>query len=205
MGLSDELWPRLCKSGNAEGFADGVRKVARGSDVEIAVRAVPVADGKFVIPREVEIRYRDEGGARGRAIMDKVGQADPEKDAFQEFTYTRRNVLSPIRFDVQGGDASLNDLRIEVVESPNIDRWTLDCEYPAYIGREKRSLPVTGVMPVAARHAGDGSCRGEQAAWSACKSIALSDDAKTGQPTVLDAKQLSADRRQFDYTLDFAR
>ena len=188
--------------GDAEGFTDGVRKVARGADVEIAVRAVPGAAGKFVIPREVEIRYRDEGGTRGRAIMDKVGQADPERDAFQEFTYTRRNVLSPIRFDMQGGDASLNDLRIEVVESPNIDRWTLDCEYPAYIGREKRRLPVTGVMPIpqgtrVTVHAVANKPLGARANRSRD-----ADDAKTGQPTVLGAKQLSADRRQFDYTID---
>ena len=80
LGLSDELWPRQCKLVLTEGFAGSVRKVARGADVEIAVRAVPVESGKFVIPREVEIRYRDEGGTRGRAMMDKVGQADPDKD-----------------------------------------------------------------------------------------------------------------------------
>jgi hypothetical protein len=200
LGLSDELWPRLCKLEMPEGFSNGVRKVARGSDVEIAIRAVPAAGGKFVIPRDVEIRYRDEGGARGRAMMDKVGQADSAKDDFQEFIYTRRNVLSPIRFDIQGGDASLNDLRIEVVESPNIDRWTLDCEFPAYTGRERRRLPVTGVMPIP---------QGTRVTVHALANKPLdrvqidraADDAKAGTPIVLAAKQLSTDRRQFDCPL----
>jgi hypothetical protein len=199
LGLSEELWPRLCKL-EVEGFTEGVRKVARGADVEIAVRALPGEAGKFVIPREVAIRYREEGGARGRAIMDKVGQADPARDSFQEFTSTRRNILSPLHFDVQGGDASVNDLRIEVVESPNIARWTLDCEYPAYLGREKRRLPVAGIMPIP---------QGTQVTVHALANKPLTrvqidrvtEDAKAGQPTVLEAEQLSADRRQFDYKL----
>ncbi|MCC6125130.1 MAG: hypothetical protein IT426_09230 [Pirellulales bacterium] len=201
LGLSNELWPRQCKLELPEGFVSGVRKVARGSDVEIIVRAVPVAPGKFVIPREVEIRYRDEGGTRGRATMDKIGRADPEKDPYQEFAYTRRNVLSPIRFDVQGGDASLKNLRIEVVESPNIERWTLDCEYPAYLGRAKRGLRVTGAMPLP---------QGTRIIVHAKANKPLdrvridreSGEGKTARPTVLDAAQLSADRREFDYSLD---
>ncbi len=200
VGLSDELWPRQCKLIPPEGFSDGVRKVARGNDVTIAVRAVPVAAGKFVIPREVEIRYRDEGGTRGRAIMDKVGQADPAKDAFQEFTYTRRNVLSPIRFDVRGGDASLNDLRIEVVESPNIDQWTLDCEFPAYLGRKKRRLPVTGVMPLP--QGTRVTVHGRANKSLVRVQIDHSDEeTKNRRPALLGAKQLSPDRRQFDYTI----
>jgi hypothetical protein len=200
LGLSDELWPRQCKLELSDGFSSGVRKVARGADVEIAVRAVPSPSGKFVIPRDVEIRYRDEGGTRGRAIMDKVGLADTARDKFQEYSYTRRNVLSPISFDIQGGDASLNNLRIEVVDSPNIDRWTLDCEFPAYIGRERRRLPVTGVMqlPLGTRvtvHAVANK------PLDRVQIDRVTEDTKNGQPTLLAAKQLFADHRQFDYTI----
>lgn len=202
LALSDRLWPRQCGLQLAEGFPGGVRKVARGTDVDIVVRAVPSLEGKFIIPRNVEIRYRDEGGTRGRATMDKVGEADPTKDRFQEFTYTRRNVLSPIRFDVQGGDASLNDLRIVVVDSPNVERWTLDCRFPPYTGRENRRLPVTGVMPLP---------QGTRVTVHAVANKPLvrvqidraAGDATSQQPpTIIAEKQLSADRRQFDYTLD---
>ena len=78
-------------------FPGGVRKVARGSDVDIVVRADTSMPR---VPKVVEIRYREEGGVRGRAAMNRVGEADPAKDRYQEFMYTRRNVLSPIRFDV---------------------------------------------------------------------------------------------------------
>jgi hypothetical protein len=202
LGLSDRLWPRQCGLELAEGFPGGVRKVARGTDVEIAVRVVPSPDGKFIIPRNVEIRYRDEGGTRGRATMDKVGEADPTKDRFQEFTYTRRNVLSPIRFDVQGGDASLNDLRIEVVESPNVERWTLDCKFPPYTGRENRRMPVTGVMPLPQGTRVTVHAEANKPLERVQIDRAASEAASPQPPTILKEKQLSADRRYFDYALD---
>ncbi len=92
--LSDELWPRLTRL-EIDGFPGGVRKVARGSDVDIVVRADTSMPR---VPKVVEIRYREEGGVRGRATMNRIGMADPSKDRYQEFLYTRRNVLSPITF-----------------------------------------------------------------------------------------------------------
>ena len=141
LGFSEELWPRLTRL-EIDGFPGGVRKVARGSDVDIVVRADTSMPR---VPKVVEIRYREEGGVRGRAAMNRVGAADPSKDRYQEFVYTRRNVLSPIRFDVYGGDYRISDQMIEVVDNPTA-ALTLDCEFPAYINRQARSLPVTGVM-----------------------------------------------------------
>ena len=141
LGFSAELWPRLTRL-EIDGFPGGVRKVARGSDVDIVVRADTSMPR---VPKVVEIRYREEGGVHGRAAMNRVGAADPSKDRYQEFTYTRRNVLSPIRFDVYGGDFRISGQMIEVVDNPTV-ALTLDCEFPAYINRQPRSLPVTGVM-----------------------------------------------------------
>ncbi|MGH7135113.1 MAG: hypothetical protein ACREHD_05190, partial [Pirellulales bacterium] len=56
-------------------------------------------------------------------------------------------VLTSVTFDVVGGDARLRDLRLRVVESPNIS-LTLACEYPAYMKRVPADVPVTGVMPL---------------------------------------------------------
>ncbi len=77
--------------------------------------------------------------------MSREGTADPAKEAFQEYSHTFRGVLEPIRFDVVGGDASVRDLRIEVVDSPTIVRMVLDCRFPDYMDRPPARLPVTGV------------------------------------------------------------
>ena len=98
-------------------FPTAVRKVARGSDVDIIVRADTSMPR---IPKVVEIRYREEGGVRGRATMNRLGVADPAKDKYQEFLYTRRNVLSPIRFDIYGGDDDISGQKIEVVDNPTV-------------------------------------------------------------------------------------
>jgi hypothetical protein len=142
--LADELWPRQTRL-EVEGFKDGMRKVARGADLEI----IALADLTMpVVPRSVEVRYRSEGGSSGRAPMSREGQAAPGCDRSQRYSHTFRGVLSPIEFDLVGGDARLEGLRIEVVESPKIDELALRCEYPAYTALPSRRLPVIGPMPI---------------------------------------------------------
>ena len=143
---SDELWPRSTRL-EVEGFAGGVRKVARGSDVEVVVRADAAMP---VVPQVVEIRYRTQGGGRGRATMDRRGVVRGPEDRFQQYAYTFRSVLADIRFDVAGGDDRVRGRWIQVVDSPTISQMTLDCELPAYIGRKEPPLPVSGVMQIPA-------------------------------------------------------
>jgi len=145
--FSDELWPRSTRL-VIEGFDGGAARVARGADLEITVKAdlsMPV------VPDVVEVRYRSERGVR--KLMSRVGAADPDRDQYQEYAYTFRGVLTPIQFDVLGGDALLSGLKIDVVENPTIVEMILDCEFPAYMGRGPQSLAVTGPMqaPVGSR------------------------------------------------------
>ena len=81
--------------------------------------------------------------------MNRLGIARPGVDQFQEYSYTFQGILASRDFDLIGGDDRLRDLRIEVVESPTIDKLTLRCEYPAYMDRTPRDLPHTGVMHIA--------------------------------------------------------
>ena len=99
------------------------------------------------VPETVEVRYRMEGGGRGRATMDRRGIARAPT-TYQEYAYTFRGILADIRFDVVGGDDRVRDLWIQAVDSPTISQMTLDCELPAYIGRKQPPLPVTGVMQI---------------------------------------------------------
>jgi hypothetical protein len=140
--LSDELWPRDCRL-VVEGFDGGVARVARGADLELVAKAdlnMPV------VPDVVEVRYRGEGGLR--KAMTRVGNAQPDRDEFQEYSYTFRGVLTPITFDLVGGDAAIRGLKIDVVDNPTIVEMSLDCEYPKYMDRPPRSLPVAGLMQI---------------------------------------------------------
>ena len=144
LALSPELWPRRTRL-TVEGFEDGTAKVARGADLDLVVKAdmsMPL------VPRVVHVRYRTEGGARVREPMNREGTAEPGKDRFQEYSYTFRGVLVPIDFEVIGGDDRVRDLRIEVVDSPTVVQMDLGLQYPKYMGREARTLPVTGVMQI---------------------------------------------------------
>ena len=59
--------------------------------------------------------------------MDRRGVARGPEDRFQEYAYTFRSMLADVRFDVVGGDDRVDDLRIQVVDSPTISQMTLDC------------------------------------------------------------------------------
>lgn len=142
--LSEELWPRNTRL-VVDGFHGGVVKVARGTDLTVLAKADL---GMPQVPGVVEVRYRTDGGSRLSARMVREGTADPRRDKFQEFSHTFTGILTPIRFDVLGGDAAVRDLRIEVVDSPTTTEMVLDCRYPAYTGRSQRTLPVTGVMQI---------------------------------------------------------
>jgi hypothetical protein len=142
--LSSERWPRRAKI-EVRGFTDGMRKIARGSDLEIIARA---DTSKPLVPDVVEVRYRTEGGHRGRATMDRRGIAHAPQDPYQEYAFAFRGVLADVHFDVVGGDDRVDDLWIHVVDSPTVSQMTLECELPDYIGRPKRMLPVSGVMQI---------------------------------------------------------
>lgn len=188
MLLSNELWPRKTHL-LVEGFHDGVRKVARGGDLQLIVKA----DTRWPrVPKAVEVRYRADGNVRRRATMNRLGREDP----FQKYSYTFQGVLSPIRFDVVGGDCRLYDLRIEVVESPTVD-MQLKLIYPAYTQRASRTIPVTGSMPVP---------RGTDVTILAHANKDLREvkiEQETGKQLlprkVIDDKALQSDARRFEY------
>jgi hypothetical protein len=144
LAMSDVPWPRNTRL-EVVGFENNMRKVARGSDFEVVVRADATMPK---VPETVEIRYQTEGGGRGRATMDRRGAVRGPEDRFQEYTYTFRGVLADIRFEVLGGDDRRRGYRIEAVDSPTISQMTVACELPSYIGRKQPPLPVTGVMQI---------------------------------------------------------
>lgn len=196
--LADDLWPRQSHL-ELVGFRDGVIKVARGADLRVMVRA----DASYPrVPQSVEIRYRNEGGARNRARMDREGNAVPGQDAWQEYSYAFQDILAPISFDVidpeTSGDRVYN-CRIEVVENPVIE-MSLECHYPAYMDREDRVFPVTGIMQIPLGT--ELTLRAKANKELARVQVDTSCGDKTGAPQFLEGGQLSGDRRGFACRLD---
>lgn len=143
--LDDVLWPRSTRL-EVEGFSeanDFTVKAAKGTDLELIAKA----DLRWpVVPQTVQVRYRTQSGSRDRRTMSREGTADPDQDAFQQYSYTFRGVASSIEFDVVGGDAAVRGLRIEVVDSPAIVGMQLDCRYPDYMARQPQTLPVSATV-----------------------------------------------------------
>ena len=140
--LSEEVWPRNTHL-VVEGFEDNpVTKIARGGDLTLLVKAD--AGPERVVPETVEVRMMTSD--RRREKMSREGVAVPGEDEFQNYSYKFKSVLESLDFYVVGGDDRRGPFHLEVVDSPTISEMVLHCEYPAYMNRAPREIPVTGVM-----------------------------------------------------------
>jgi hypothetical protein len=149
IALSEEPWPRRVHL-EVVGFPvdeTGRRstKVAHDDDFELIVHA---STAGFEVPEEVEIRFRLADGRRGRDTMIRVGEAAASSQEHQLFRYQFKRVPGDMEFDVVGGDDRVRDLRLQVVERPELFAIELECIYPDYLAREPRRLPVTGGMRI---------------------------------------------------------
>jgi len=192
--FSNELWPRKTHLTVEQGlFKDGVAKVARGDDFLLVAKA----DTSWpVVPKVVHVRFRTSGRKDQR--MNRQGEADRNRDPFQFYSYKIQGILTPVRFDLAGGDARVRDLRIEVVESPTVVEMALLCEYPRYMARPQRTLPVAGVMqiPLGTRVTVQARANKELVR------VQVDTSAKVrSSPEVFEADDLAADRRGFRWTI----
>jgi hypothetical protein len=167
--LSDEAWPRSARievvgievlraaaPGQEAPRAltvpfdkSGVVKVAKGSNVQLKVRAA-MAPAAKVVPQQCTIYYREEvadgsRGKRGSVVMSSFRDAND----YRNFWFDNKpfkGVLSTIQFDVVGYDHRVSGYRLEVVDSPAVVETLLDLTYPAYMVDEATSnwLPVAG-------------------------------------------------------------
>ncbi len=149
IALSDNLWPRRVQL-DVVGFpqnTDGrrVEKIAQEDDYELVVRAKLAG---FVAPDTVEIRTRTSERRRARDTLTRVGDAVPGRDEFQLYRYQFKRVAGDLSFDVVGGDDHVRNLELRVVERPELFSLELACEYPDYLKRAPRTLPVTGGMRI---------------------------------------------------------
>jgi len=138
---SEEAWPRRVSLA-IDGFPGGVRRVARGSDVEILVTAQSTGEP----PRVVELRTRGQGGWTTR----RMGTRGGVTAAGQRFGLTLPTVTEDLRLEVRGGDGRLRGLRLEAIEPPQLAELKLTVTPPDYIGGGSRPLPATRLVEVPA-------------------------------------------------------
>jgi len=129
--LSDAPWPRRAVIAMV-GFTDSQRKIAKGTDFIVRVRAD--ANRAYPPPELCSILYETTDGDRGRVNMSRDGEP---RDGYQYYVFNGKpfkGVLNDIQFDVVGYDHRLRDQTLKVVLSPVVTAIQLDSQLPAYIG-----------------------------------------------------------------------
>ena len=140
MVLFDEApWPRRVTLTVAD-FPDGIRRVARGSDVEVVVTAT-AAGGP---PAVVELRSRSSGGW----ATARMGTRGSGSETQQEYIHTLRGITDDTTLDIRGGDARLRGLTILAIEPPTLASLDLLMTPPDYIGGGPRPLPASRLVEV---------------------------------------------------------
>ena len=80
--------------------------------------------------------------------MNRAGVVEPGRDAFQEYTYKLKGVLTDRELWIVGGDDRIGPLQVDVVDSPTLTHTMLHCEYPEYTKRAAHDIAVTGLVQV---------------------------------------------------------
>lgn len=137
--LRDDPWPRRTGLA-AEGFTDGVRTVARGSDVDVLVRA----DAARELPRMVELRSRGRGAWRTERMGIRGGIAD----GGQTFGHVLRGVTEDLELEVRGGDARIRGLSIRVLDPPALAELRIGYTMPDYLGGGRREAAAARLVQV---------------------------------------------------------
>jgi len=153
--LGNEPWPRQVRL-VVDDFPGGVRKVARGSDVDVIVRAQAAA----ALPDVVDLRWRvaHDGGPENQSASrlrlgsnwraDRMGaRGGPTADG-QVFGHLLKSVNDSLDLEIRGGDARLRNLRLEVLEPPSLEKILITATPPAYLGGGPRGAPPARVVQI---------------------------------------------------------
>lgn len=106
-------------------FNDRTYKHPRGADLTLLVEA----QDKSKVPERVQLKYRIANGrGSGTVLCSKVGD--------RQFRHSLVGLLDDVEFRVYGGDfVNRSPYHVEVVDAPQLDGITLECNAPAYTNR----------------------------------------------------------------------
>ena len=139
--FSSEPWPRSVQL-RVNGFTDGVRVVARGSDVEVLVRAT----SRDSLPKVVDLRLRAEGKSSHGWRVERMGTRGSPTSQGQVFGHVLKNVRESLDLEIRGGDARLRPLRLDVVDGPELESLSIDVVLPKYLGGRTQSVAASRVI-----------------------------------------------------------
>lgn len=139
--LDDAPWPRRTLL-DVEGFVDGVRKVARGVDVDLVV----TADAKRDVPEIVEVRQRPARGGAWR--VERMGSRGGVEAGRQAFGHVIKGVTEDVELEIRGGDARIRGLRLAAVDAPALERLECTATLPEYLGGGERTVAASRVLQV---------------------------------------------------------
>lgn len=139
--LDETPWPRRT-SLSVDGFVDGIRTVARGTDVDLVV----LADAAKEVPEMVDLRTRPRRGGSWRT--ERMGLRGGVDGGVQAFGHVVKGVSEDLEVEIRGGDARLRGLRVAVVDAPALERLEATATLPEYLGGGTRSLPSSRVIQV---------------------------------------------------------
>lgn len=171
--LTDEPWPRRVRL-EAEGFVDGVRVVARGTDVEVLVRA----SSRDAIPGVVDLRTRGVGPADRGWRTERMGTRGGATAEGQLFGHVFKGVNESLDLEIRGGDARLRPLRLEVVDAPGLESLSIVTTLPEYLGGGSRPAATSRMVPVPRGSAVDITCTAT-AALTAAELAVVEEGAET--------------------------
>ncbi len=151
--LGDEPWPRRVRL-TVDDFPTGVRKVARGSDVDVIVQA----ESADRLPDVVDLRWRvaqadgfgsrPGSGRRSNWRAERMGTRGGGVAGSQAFGHVLKAVNDSLDLEIRGGDARLRNLRLEVLEPPALEKLRIETTPPAYLGGGRRETPPARVVQI---------------------------------------------------------
>jgi hypothetical protein len=113
--LSSAEWPRATTL-----VVKYPATVVRGDDALIQIL------GQGVVPSRVRLSYELKSGARGSVKI------DPHADKPNQFSYSFKPVLEPLKFRLSGGDHETGDFEIQVRIPPRLHEVQISYRWPAY-------------------------------------------------------------------------
>ena len=119
-----------------------MRKVARGADVDLRVRA----DANREVPEIVDLRTKPARGGPWRT--ERMGIRGGVTDGAQAFGHLLKGVGEDLDVEIRGGDARLRGLRLMVVDAPALSSLEAVATLPEYLGGGTRFLPPSRVLQV---------------------------------------------------------
>ncbi|MGL6227536.1 MAG: hypothetical protein ACRC10_13030 [Thermoguttaceae bacterium] len=142
--LSSEDWPRLTRM-ILEGFDEqGIARTVKGEPFSFLIRADLSASR---IPSQVHLQFRnhrDQTEHFRTVTLDQFRLETHHGTSYRAFYYTVPELIEPLTLNVFAGDWKREGLVIDVVAPPQILKYDLFCEYPAYQNRAEQSTSAVG-------------------------------------------------------------